>query len=248
MSSASEFATRGKKVGRSCIDALHHSKHAYIFRSQIIAIGRNYAAHIAELNNTTPTEPFYFLKPTTCYVVNDGPVECPRGVELHHETELGVVIGKEGRDIKREDAMSFVAGYCLSIDYTARNMQLAAKKKGLPWAAAKGFDTFCPVSGFIPKEDVSDPHDLMLWYKVNGEQRQRGTTGLMLWRIEDLISFVSGIVTLEEGDLILTGTPEGVSQVVPGDKIEAGLEQNGKSLAQIRHTIIARETGYEFKA
>ena len=125
---------------------------------------RNYAAHIAELNNPTPSEPFYFLKPTSCYVPpgEGSVVECPRGIELHHESapcslelesfskltwrtptaELGVVIGSSGRDIRREDAMAHVAGYCLAIDYTGRNMQLVAKKKGLPWAAAKGFDTW----------------------------------------------------------------------------------------------------------
>lgn len=103
-----------------------------------MAIGRNFAAHAAELNNAVPSEPFFFLKPTTSYVTDDGDVEVPRGSEVHHEVELGVVIGKGGRDIEEHEAMSHVAGYCLAVDYTSRNMQLAAKKKGLSWSAAKG--------------------------------------------------------------------------------------------------------------
>ncbi|SCV70769.1 BQ2448_3531 [Microbotryum intermedium] len=226
MSIAAEFRTSGKKI---------------------IAIGRNYAAHIAELNNTTPTEPFFFLKPTTSYNADKEPVEIPRGVNVHHEVELGVVIGKGGRDISSASAMQHVAGYTLAIDYTGRNMQDVVKKKGLPWSAAKGMDTWCPVSMFIPKDEVKDPHQLRLWYKVNGETRQDGPTSLMLYKIDQLIEHCSSIMRLEEGDLILTGTPEGVSQVLEGDQIEAGLQQDGTTLASLSHLMIRREGGYEFK-
>ncbi|SGY79002.1 BQ5605_C008g05010 [Microbotryum silenes-dioicae] len=234
MSIAAEFRTSGKKI---------------------IAIGRNYAAHIAELNNTTPTEPFFFLKPTTSYNADKEPVEVPRGVKVHHEVELGVVIGKGGRDISFASAMQHVAGYTLAIDYTGRNMQDAVKKKGLPWSAAKGMDTWCPVSRFISKDEVKDPHQLRLWYKVNGETRQDGPTSLMLYKIDRLIEHCSSIMRLEEGDLILTaaelpesGTPEGVSQVVEGDQIEAGLQQGETVLASLSHRMIRREGGYEFKS
>jgi len=212
-----------------------------------VAIGRNYAAHIAELGNTKPTEPFFFLKPTTSYVVNDGPVEVPKGVTVHHEVELGVVIGKTGRDISEKDAMSYVAGYTLAIDYTGRNVQDAVKKKGLPWSTAKGFDTFCPVGEYIEASVVNDPHELHLWYKVNGQTKQSGSTNLMLYRIPKLIEHCSSIMTLEEGDLILTGTPEGVGPVIAGDHVTAGLQQDGKDIATLEHDVVDRQGGYAFK-
>ncbi|BGP30127.1 hypothetical protein JCM10296v2_001879 [Rhodotorula toruloides] len=225
---AAQFATRGKKC---------------------VAIGRNYAAHIKELNNTTPSEPFFFLKPTTSYALSDdGKVEIPKGVVVHHEVELGVIIGKRGRDITASKALDYVAGYTLAIDYTARNVQDAVKAKGLPWSAAKGFDTFCPVGQFIPKDKVQDPHNLRLWYKINDTTKQDDSTSLMLYRIPDLIAHVSGIMTLEEGDLLLTGTPKGVGPVVAGDSVTAGLEtQEGTVLDRLEHLVKAREGGYEFK-
>ncbi|GAA5978452.1 hypothetical protein JCM5350_001173 [Sporobolomyces pararoseus] len=228
MSIASQFVTRGKKI---------------------VAIGRNYAAHIKELNNATPSEPFFFLKPTSAYALSkEGAVEIPRGVVVHHEVELGVVIGQGGRDITAEKAMDHIAGYCLAIDYTGRNMQDAAKAKGLPWSAAKGFDTSCPVGDFIPKDKVQDPHKLKLWYKINDVTKQSDSTGLMLYRIPQLIEHVSGIMTLEEGDVILTGTPQGVGPIAAEDKITAGLEtESGESLSVIQHLVKNREGGYLFK-
>ncbi|CAD6976637.1 unnamed protein product, partial [Tilletia controversa] len=118
---------------------------------KIVAIGRNFADHAKELNNAVPTEPFFFLKPTTAYIDSGGIVEIPKGVIVHHEVELGVVIGREARDISRKDALRYVGGYALSIDMTARNLQDQAKGKGLPWSAAKGFDTFNPVGPFMYK-------------------------------------------------------------------------------------------------
>ncbi|GAA5868451.1 hypothetical protein JCM8547_006279 [Rhodosporidiobolus lusitaniae] len=224
---AAQFATRGKKC---------------------VAIGRNYAAHIKELNNTAPSEPFFFLKPTSSYELGeDGKVEIPQGVVVHHEVELGVVIGKAGRNIPAEKAYDYVAGYTLAIDYTARNVQDAVKAKGLPWSAAKGFDTFCPVGEFIPKQKIVDPHDLKLWYKINGETKQSDSTNLMLYRIPQLIEHVSSIMKLEEGDLLLTGTPQGVGPIKAGDQITAGLETaEGESLSVLEHLVKAREGGYKF--
>ncbi|KDE08972.1 hypothetical protein MVLG_00696 [Microbotryum lychnidis-dioicae p1A1 Lamole] len=228
MSIAAEFRTSGKKI---------------------IAIGRNYAAHIAELNNTTPTEPFFFLKPTTSYNADKEPVEVPRGVKVHHEVELGVVIGKGGRDISFASAMQHVAGYTLAIDYTGRNMQDTVKKRVFLGPPPKAWTPGgSPVSRFISKDEVKDPHQLRLWYKVNGETRQDGPTSLMLYKIDRLIEHCSSIMRLEEGDLILTGTPEGVSQVVEGDQIEAGLQQGETVLASLSHRMIRREGGYEFKS
>ena len=147
----------------------------------------------------------------------------PRVTELHHEVELGVVIGKEGRDIPKSSALSHVAGYALALDMTARNLQNEAKKKGHPWSVAKGYDTFCPVSDFIDRDQL-DWSSCTLWLKVDGQEKQRGSTSNMIFPIPDLLAFISSIFTLEPGDLILTGTPEGVGPVVPGQTITAGLD------------------------
>ncbi|KAF8709393.1 Calcium proton exchanger, partial [Rhizoctonia solani] len=238
-------------------------------RVDIVAIGRNYLEHIKELGNTVPPEPFFFLKPTTSYLIGKR-FEVPKGVLVHYEVELGVVIGKTGRDISEAQADSHVAGYsmftlhdwwdcridqltvnykALSIDMTARNMQDAVKKKGLPWSAAKGFDTFTPTSPFIPREKIVDPHNLNLWLKINGEFKQNGNTKDMMNRIPRLIQHVSSIMTLEEGDLILTGTPHGVGPVKVGDQITAGLAVPDKPdlLASLELEAVARDGGYIFK-
>ncbi|KAH7889333.1 hypothetical protein F5I97DRAFT_1923886 [Phlebopus sp. FC_14] len=215
---------------------------------KIVAIGRNYSEHIKELNNTRPKEPFFFLKPTTSYLPSGGKLEIPKGVVAHHEVELGLVIGKGGRDISQNVAESHVAGYALAVDMTARNMQDEVKKKGLPWSAVKGFDTFTPIGTFIPKATILDPHNLRLSLKINGALKQDGTTGHMIFRIPRLIEHISSIMTLEEGDLILTGTLSGVGAVLPGDKVECTLaDPNGKVLDAINFTAVSREGGYQFQ-
>lgn len=223
---------------------------ASFFRSgkKCVAIGRNYLNHVKELGNTAPKEPFFFLKPTTSYLASNGTVELPQGIDVHHEVELGVVIGKKGRDVPESDAMNHIAGYTLAIDMTARNLQEVVKKKGLPWSAVKGFDTFCPVSNFIPAEDVEDPHNLRLWLKVNDKLAQNGLTSDMIFRIPRLINHVSSIMTLEEGDLLLTGTPEGVGPVRHGDKLLAVLETaDGKELLKWAGEAKDRVGGYKFQ-
>ncbi|KAH8117022.1 hypothetical protein DFH11DRAFT_1145117 [Phellopilus nigrolimitatus] len=215
---------------------------------KIVAIGRNYVEHVKELNNTVPKEPFFFLKPTTSYVSTGGKIEIPRGVVAHHEIELGVVIGKRGRDISAAQADAHVAGYALAIDLTARNMQAEVKKKGLPWSAAKGFDSFTPIGPFIPRSSVPDPHNLKLWLKINGAFKQNGTTSDMIFPVPKLIEHISSIMTLEEGDLVLTGTPSGVGPVAPGDDVTAELSaSSGEVLSSIQFKAVQRETGYQFK-
>ncbi|TFK36389.1 hypothetical protein BDQ12DRAFT_686817 [Crucibulum laeve] len=214
---------------------------------KIVAIGRNYAAHIKELNNPTPKEPFFFLKPTTSYVTSGGKVEIPQGIVAHYEVELGLVIGKGGRDISQANAESHVAGYTLAVDMTARNLQDKVKKLGLPWSAAKGFDTFTPIGAFIPKTAVTDPHDLRLSLQVNGVTKQDGSTSDMIVRIPGLIEHISSIMTLEEGDVILTGTPSGVGPVVPGDSVLCALKDaHGKELDTLDFAVVQREGGYKF--
>ncbi|KIM48605.1 hypothetical protein M413DRAFT_437808 [Hebeloma cylindrosporum] len=215
---------------------------------KIVAIGRNYAAHAKELNNAIPKEPFFFLKPTSSYLASGGKLEIPQGIVAHHEVELGLVIGKGGRDIPQGNAEAHVAGYTLAVDMTARNLQDRVRKAGLPWSAAKGFDTFTPIGTFIPKASIKDAHDLRLSLKINGILRQDGTTADMIFRIPRLIEHVSSIMTLEEGDVILTGTPSGVGPVVAGDKVECKLAQpNGDELISLNFEAIQREGGYRFQ-
>jgi len=216
---------------------------------QIVAIGRNFVEHVRELNNTVPKEPFFFLKPTTSYLHAGGTVEIPRGTIVHHEVELGVVIGKKGRDIQASEAESYIAGYALAIDMTARNVQDDVKKKGLPWTTAKGFDTFTPIGKFIPKSQIADPHNLNLWLKINGEYKQNGNTDAMIVKIPRLLEHVSSIMTLEEGDLLLTGTPSGVGSVNPGDQIQVGLAEPSNAnepLDVLEFTASQRGGGYQF--
>jgi len=191
---------------------------------KVVAVGRNYAEHAKELGNAVPTKPVLFLKPPSSFIPEGKKVEVPPGCkELHHEVELGIVIGKGGRDIPKASAVQHIAGYFLALDMTARNLQNEAKKGGLPWAVSKGYDTFLPASKFISKDKVSNPDDIDLWLKVDDKLRQKGSTKDMLFNVPSLISYISTIFTLEEGDCILTGTPEGVGPVTPGQTISCGL-------------------------
>lgn len=138
-------------------------------------------------------------------------------------------------------------GYALSIDMTARNAQNEAKKKGLPWDIAKGFDTFLPISDIIPKSDIPDPHKVDLYLTVNNEHRQADSTELMLFQIPRMISDISKVMTLEKGDIILTGTPKGVGPVVPGDVMRAGLKVGGKELEAAKIEVAVEESTSNYK-
>ena len=165
---------------------------------------------------------------------------------LHHEIELGVVIGKEGSCISKEDAMNYVGGYCLTLDMTARDLQENFKEKRLPWAVCKGFDTSCPVSQFIDKSEIKDASKINLRLSVenhlNGqiEERQKEMTNLMIFDIPTLIEYISHYFTLQEGDLILTGTPAGVNQVKPGDKLISELWTEDESVyVKMENAVVA---------
>jgi acylpyruvate hydrolase len=140
-------------------------------------------------------------------------------------------------------------GYIVAIDFTARNVQDEAKKKGLPWSIAKGFDTFNPISNIIPKSAIPDPHNVNIWLNVNNESRQNDNTELMLFRIPRQLQDISRVMTLERGDIVLTGTPKGVGTVVEGDVLTCGLSVNGKEIeeAKMEYTVESREGAYEFK-
>jgi acylpyruvate hydrolase len=196
---------------------------------KIVCLGRNYSEHIRELGNEVPDRPVIFIKPSTSIIRGGEQIIIPPySRDCHHEVELAVLIGKYGKDIPEDEAMEHVAGYGVAIDMTLRDVQSELKKKGLPWEIAKGFDTACPLSDFVPAEKVSDPHDLRITLRVNGEVRQESSTAYMMRRIPAIIRDVSTAFTLEEGDIILTGTPEGVGPVVSGDEIVAEIEQVGR--------------------
>jgi len=180
----------------------------------------------------------------------------PRGVTVHHEVELGLIIGVSSRPLKNLSStdpkiLDAIQSFFLGIDLTARNVQDEAKKKGLPWSISKGFDTFLPISHEIPRDRIPDPHDAVLWLSVNGELRQKDSTNLMLFNIPRILSDISKVMTLEEGDMVLTGTPKGVGPVQGGDVIKCGLEVDGIEVEEgkIEVEVVddTSEEGYVFK-
>ncbi len=191
---------------------------------KIMCLGRNYRAHAEEMKAEIPESPVVFLKPSTALLSSGSTIILPKfSRELHHEVELVVMIGKEGRHIARERAMEHISGYAVGLDMTLRDVQSEAKRKGLPWTIAKGFDTSAPVSEFAPRQAVADPQNLSMSLAVNGTIRQQCNTGSMIFPIDRTIEFLSTVFTLEEGDLVFTGTPEGVGEVHPGDHLHAEL-------------------------
>jgi len=202
---------------------IHNSPSAYPV-GKILCLGHNYADHVREMKAETPQNPVVFLKPSTA-IIDDAQAICiPRfSTQPHHEVELVVVIGKDGKDIPRSAAFSHVLGYGVGLDMTLRDVQAQAKSKGLPWSVSKGFDTSAPVSSIVPSGTIPDPHMLTLRCSVNGIVRQEASTNSMIFRIDRIIEYISSVFTLETGDLIFTGTPQGVGTVQHGDLIEAEL-------------------------
>ncbi len=196
--------------------------------SKILCIGRNYAAHAKELGNDVPKEPLLFLKPPSSLLEPGGTIRLPPESErVEHEAELGVVIGRTCRNVKREDALSHVFGYTCVGDITARDLQ----RKDVQFTRAKGFDTFCPVGPWIETE--LDPSKLALRCRVNGVVKQDGSTSDMIFDVPALIAYASRMMTLEPGDLIATGTPEGVGPLVRGDRLEIEISGIGVLVSDI---------------
>jgi len=192
---------------------------------KIIAIGRNYAEHAKELNNPVPTSPVIFMKPDTALLKDNKPFYHPDFSEdVHHELEVVLKISKEGKHISEKFAAGYFEEIALGIDFTARDIQSRQKEKGLPWELAKSFDNSAPVSNFVPKTQFADPYQLNFNLDVNGESRQVGNTKDLIFSFEYIISFVSRYITLKKGDLIFTGTPQGVAKVNIGDRLEGYLE------------------------
>ena len=202
---------------------------------KILCIGRNYVDHIKELGNEMPDRPVLFIKPASCVIGEGEQIVIPSySSDCHHEAELALLIGTGGKDIPAGEALGHLAGYGVAIDLTLRDVQAEQKKKGLPWEIAKGFDTACPLSSFVPAASVANPQDLRITLSVNGAPRQDGSTALMIHRMPELISYISSIFTLEPGDLILTGTPAGVGPIKSGDTVVAEISHVGTLTVTVR--------------
>lgn len=199
---------------------------------RIYCVGRNYAAHAIEMGHSGREAPFFFMKPA------DVVVPVPQGAvgrmhypaltqSLHHEVELVVAIGEGGRDISPEEALRHVWGYAVGLDMTRRDLQEDMKRQGRPWCIGKGFEQSAPIGPIVPAAQCHWGDDSEIILKVNGEVRQQGTLGLMIWHVPEIIAQVSSAWTLAPGDLIFTGTPQGVAAVNVGDRMSARIEGVG---------------------
>ncbi len=192
---------------------------------KIICIGRNYTEHAKEMNAPVPTEPVFFLKPDTAIIKDDQPFYYPDfSKEIHHEVELVLKINKPGKNIDLQFAHKYYDEIGIGIDFTARDIQSECKKKGLPWEKAKAFDGSAPIGKFIDKKKMADLNAINFHLNVNGKTVQKGNTKDLLFNFDAVIAYVSRYLTLKTGDLIYTGTPEGVGPVSVGDKLEAFIE------------------------
>lgn len=198
--------------------------------SKIVCIGRNYVAHAKELGNDVPEVPLLFLKPPSSIIANGETIVLPpQSQQVEHEAELGVVIGKRGRWLDPDSAKDHILGYTIANDVTARDLQ----KRDGQWTRGKGFDTFCPFGPWIETE--FDPADAVVSCTVNGELRQMGSTRDMVFSVRQLIAYISSVMTLEPGDLILTGTPAGVGALKDGDEVVVSIE----GLGELRNRVQA---------
>jgi 2-keto-4-pentenoate hydratase/2-oxohepta-3-ene-1,7-dioic acid hydratase in catechol pathway len=186
----------------------------------IYCIGRNYMKHIEEMNSRNLGEPVIFTKPASAVCQDLECIPIPsQSQDVHHEIELALVIGKQGKGIPREEAQDYIAGSAVALDLTMRDLQANAKKNGTPWALSKGFDYSCPISRIYPETDIDSLSNIQLFLEKNGHTVQHGHTKNMLFTIDYLISYLSRFFTLQPGDIILTGTPEGVGPIVKGDRL-----------------------------
>lgn len=199
--------------------------------SKVVCVGSNYAKHIKEMGSATPEEPVVFIKPETALCDLRQPISIPQGEKfgsVHHEIELAVLIGATLKQATEEHVQKAIAGYGVALDLTLRDIQAKLKKAGQPWEKSKGFDNSAPLSGFIPVGEFSDdPQNTELKLVVNGEVRQHGNTADMITKIVPLIAYMSQYFTLRAGDVILTGTPEGVGPMASGDSLEVFIGERG---------------------
>ena len=200
---------------------------------KLICVGRNYAAHIEELHNKRPESPVLFIKPDSAILPREQDFFIPEFSEcIHYEIELLVKIKKVGKHISQAFAHKYYDEVTVGIDFTARDLQEQLKSRGLPWEKAKGFDGAAVIGRWIPKEGLPEMYDLRFALERNGQMVQDGHTANMLWKVDELIAYISTYFTLKKGDVIFTGTPSGVGQVFPNDYLSGSLE--GKELLSLK--------------
>ena len=204
-----------------------------IFPTKIICLGRNYEEHAREMSSQIPKEPVFFCKTLNCLIKGGDPIIYPRVLydnkelnRVDHEVELAFIIKKKCKYIKLKEYGDYIFGYTIFLDITARNMQIKDRGINLPWYRSKNFDTFGPIGPKIVK-DIEDPHDLKIELKLNGEVKQSSNTKYMIFKIPEILEYLSRYITLEPGDIIATGTPSGVGPINPGDVLEASIDKIG---------------------
>jgi fumarylpyruvate hydrolase len=196
---------------------------------RIYCVGRNYAEHAREMGHDPDREPpFFFMKPADA-IVADGKdfAYPPRSADVHHELELVVALATGGADIPAARALDHVYGYAIGLDMTRRDLQAEAKKMGRPWDVGKAFDGSAPCTAIRPAAEIGHPDKGAVWLEVNGSSRQRGDLTQLIWKIPEMIAYLSTLFTLAPGDLIFTGTPAGVGPVERGDLLRGGVEGVG---------------------
>jgi 2-keto-4-pentenoate hydratase/2-oxohepta-3-ene-1,7-dioic acid hydratase in catechol pathway len=202
---------------------------------KIVCVGRNYAAHARELGNPLPTEPLIFMKPATSVIGTGDGIELPwQSKNVQHEGELAVVIGRRARRVSEQDALEYVLGYTCANDVTARDIQQAEGR----FTRAKGFDTFCPLGPALVTRDSFNPEEHTLVCRVNGDERQRSALNDWIFSIPKLLAYITDMMTLMPGDVVLTGTPAGVGPLVAGDVVEVEID----GIGVLRNHVVASET------
>lgn len=218
-------------AGRACATPLLIDPEFFPVRT-IFGIGRNYPDHVRELGNAMPGAPLVFLKPHSALLEHGGTILLPpESHDVQHELELVLLLGRGGRRLSLDQAWSAIEGYGVGLDVTARDLQRRAQAAGNPWTVAKGFDTFAPISGFVPAARVADPRAIRFELRVNGELRQAGNSADMLFDCGQLVAYLSTVFTLAPGDRVFTGSPKGVARIRAGDQLRAGSADLGVSLS-----------------
>ncbi len=213
--------------------------------TKTLCLGRNYLEHIKETEAPIPKEPVFFVKTINTLITGNKPIIYPKILydnkeynRVDHEVELAFIINQKCKNVPAKSAFEYIQGYTIILDLTARNMQIADRNINLPWYRSKNFDTFAPIGPVIKEtNEIKDPHNLNIKLKVNGEIRQSSNTKHMIFKIPQILEYLSKFLTLEKDDIIATGTPSGISPIKPGDTIEASIEKIGK----ITHEVILEE-------
>ena len=212
-----------------------------IHPTKIICIGRNYLEHAKELNSPVPTEPVFFVKTLNSIITDGNPIIYPRILyeseefnRVDHEVELAFIMQKTCKKISATNAYDYIQGFSIFLDITARKMQILDRNRNLPWYRSKNFDTFSVIGPcVVPINEIKDPHNLNIELKIDGVVKQSSNTKHMIFRIPQVVEYISSHVTLERGDIIATGTPSGVGPIQPGEIIEAFIENIGTITHQV---------------